>query len=85
MEYSLSTKEVSRAEPEGFPEGSAYISPYILTQVIIQTFSIFKSYTYCIVLPGRAILEELILRIALADGAIFSSTLPALLGVYWKI
>ena len=38
---------------------------------IIQTFSISKSYTSSIVLPGRAILEELILRIGLAAGAIF--------------
>ena len=37
------------------------------------------------VLPGRAILEELILRIALAAKAIFFIILPALLGVYCKI
>ena len=36
-------------------------------------------------LPGRGMLEELILHIAMAAGAIFSSILPALLGVYWKI
>ena len=72
MKYSLSTREIPRAEPEGFPEGSGYISPYIPTGVIIQTFSISKSYTSSIVLPGRAILEELILRIGLAAGAIFS-------------
>ena len=30
-------------------------------------------------------MEELILRIALAAGAIFSSIFPALLGVYWKM
>ena len=33
---------------------------------------ISKSCTSTIVLPGTAILEELILRIGLADGAIFS-------------
>ena len=43
------------------------------------------NYNFSIVLSGRAILEELILCIALAAGAIFSSILPALLGVYWKI
>ena len=42
-------------------------------------------YKSSIVLPGRAILNELILRITLAAGAIFSSKLPALLRVYWKI
>jgi hypothetical protein len=72
VKYSLSTREILRAEPEGFPEGSGYISPYIPTRVIIQTFSISKSFTSSIVLPGRAILEELILRIGLAAGAIFS-------------
>ena len=39
---------------------------------IIQTFSIPKSYTPSIVLPGMAILEELIIRIGLAAGDIFS-------------
>ena len=43
MKYSLSTREIPRAEPEGFPEESGYISPYIPTGVIIQTFSISKS------------------------------------------
>ena len=60
------------AEPKGYPEGSGYISLYIPTRVIIQTFSIAKSYTSSIVFPGRAILEEFILRIGLAAGAIFS-------------
>ena len=49
MKYSLSTREIPRAEPEG----SEYISLYI----IIQRYSFF---------PGRAILEGLILRIGLA-------------------
>ena len=70
--YSLSTREITREEPAGFPEGSGYISHYIPTWVIIQIFSISKSYTSSIVLPGKAILEELILRIGLAAGAIFS-------------
>ena len=72
MKYSLSTREIPRVEPKGFREGSGFISPYILTQVIIQTFSISTSYTSNIVLPGRAILEELNLSIGLAAGAIFS-------------
>ena len=72
VKYSLSTREIPSMEPQGFPKGSGYISPYILTQVIIQTFSISKSYASSIFLPGRAILEELILRNGLAAGAIFS-------------
>ena len=65
MKYSLSTREIPRAEPKGFPYGSGYISPYI------PTFSMSKSYTSNIVLSGGAMLEELILRIGLAAGAIF--------------
>ena len=38
------------------------------------------NYNSSIVLPGRAILEELILCIALVAGAIFSSILPVELG-----
>ena len=57
--------------------GSGCISLYIPSQVTIQTSSI--------VLPMRAILEEVSLPIALAAGDICSSTLPALLGVYRKI
>ena len=38
----------------------------------MQTFSFSKSYTSGIVLLGRVILEELILPIGLAAGAIFS-------------
>ena len=45
MKYRLSTRKILRAEPKGFPEPSGYISLYILTCVIIQTFSIYKSYT----------------------------------------
>ena len=43
------------------------------------------NYISSIVLAGRAILEELILRSALAAGDIFSSILPPPLRVYWKI
>ena len=39
MKYSLSPREIPRAEPKGFPEGSGYISQYIPTRVTIQTFS----------------------------------------------
>ena len=56
-------REIPRVEPKGFPKGSGYISPYIPTSVIIQTFSIYNSYTSSIDLPGRAILEELILLV----------------------
>ena len=63
--------EIER-EHKGFPEGSGHISLYILTWVITQTFSISKSYTFIIVLPGREVLEEFILRNGLAAGAIFS-------------
>ena len=69
VKYSLSTRENLRAELEGFPDGSGYISPYIPTWVIIQTFSITKHHTSSIILPSSAIFEELILR--LAAGAIF--------------
>ena len=41
------------------------------------------NYNSSFVLPERAILKELILRITLAAGAIFFSILPALLVVYW--
>ena len=72
MKYSLSMREILRVEPKVFPEGSGYISLHIPTSVIIQTFSISKSYIFSTVLPGRPILEELILRIGLTTGAIFS-------------
>ena len=72
MKYSLSMREIPKAELDGFPEGLGHISPCIQTLVTIQTFSISKSYTSSIVLPGRALLEVLILHIGLAAGAIFS-------------
>ena len=43
------------------------------------------NYNSSIVLPGRAIFEELILCIALAAWTIFSNILPAPLGIYCKI
>ena len=45
VKYSLSKREIQCTELEGFPKGSGYISPYIPTRVIIQTFSISESYT----------------------------------------
>ena len=59
-------------EPEEFPKGCGFMTPCIPTLVIIQTLSIYKRYTSNIVQSGRAILEELILCICLATGAIFS-------------
>ena len=56
VKYSPTTREIPKADPKGFPEGSGYISPFILTLVKIQTFSISKSYSSRIVLPGRALL-----------------------------
>ena len=58
----LSGKQCSRA-------------PYVFLSRI-QTFSISKSYTSSIVLPGRAILEELILRIGLAARGYISLYCP---------
>ena len=55
--------EIPWSPSSGFHLCSGYISPYIQTSVIIQTFSISKRYISSIVLPGRAILAELILRI----------------------
>ena len=63
-------------EPEGFSKGSGYISPYILIQDILQTFSISRNDTSSIVLPDWAILEELIFHIALAAGPIFYNIRP---------
>ena len=64
---------------------SGYTVKYSLTKVIIQTLSISKNDTSSIVLPGWAMWLELIFRIALAAGLLFSSIRPAQLGVYWKI
>ena len=46
VKYSLSMREIQRAEPEGFPEGSGYVSPYIPTWVMIKAFSISNNYTF---------------------------------------
>ena len=40
MKYSRSPREIARAKPEGFAEGSGYILSYNPTPVTIQTFSI---------------------------------------------
>ena len=40
MKYSLSPREIPRAKPGGFSEGSGYISFYFLTRVTTETFSI---------------------------------------------
>ena len=62
-----------------------YISPYILTKVIIQTLSISKNDTSSIVFPGWAIFVKLIFCIAMAAGFMFFIIHPAQLGEYWKI
>ena len=72
MKYSLSTRKIPRKEPKGFSEGLGYISLFIQTQVVIQTYSISLKLTSSVKLPGRAILEESILRINMAAGAYFS-------------
>ena len=72
MKYSLSTREIWKARPKGVPKELRLYFTVSPTLVKIQTFSISKSYTSSIVLPGRAILEGLILCIGLAAGAIFS-------------
>ena len=43
MKYSLSTKEIPRAESKGFSEGSGYISLYIPPLVIIQIQYLYGS------------------------------------------
>ena len=40
MKYSLSPREIPRANSEGFSKSSCYISPYIPNGVIMQTLSI---------------------------------------------
>ena len=40
MKYSLSPREILRAEPKGFSKGLGYMSSNIPTPVIIQTLSI---------------------------------------------
>ena len=50
MIYRLSPREIPRAEPEGFPEGSDDILSYGPTQVIIQSFAITSTSQYFFVL-----------------------------------
>ena len=50
MKYRLSPREIPRAEPEGFPEGSGDISSYTPTRVTIQSFSITSTSQYFLVL-----------------------------------
>ena len=68
VNYSLS--------PRNFPKGSCYISMHTLIGVIIQTILIFRNDTSSTALPGWAILQEMIFRIALAAGPKFSSIHP---------
>ena len=81
MKYSLILKEIPRAKPKGFLKAQA---------IFHRVSRLGSKYRYSQlnssnVLPWRAIFEQLILLFALAAGAKFSSILPALLGVYWKI
>ena len=43
MKYSLSTRQILRAKPEGYPEGSGYISHYIILNIGIlkSNYSIY--------------------------------------------
>ena len=50
MKYRLSPREILRAEPEGFPEGSGDISLYTPTRVTIQSFSITSTSQYFLAL-----------------------------------
>ena len=63
MKYSLSTREILRLGPEGFPDLSHNTDILNFKKLYLH---------YSIVLTGRAILKELIFRIGLAAGAIFS-------------
>ena len=67
-------------KPEGNLEGEAQgisrgLRLYFTAYPDLSHNTDILNYNSSIVLPGRAILEELILRIALAAGAIFSSIL----------
>ena len=42
MKFSLSSREIPRAEPEGYPEGSGYISQYIILKDGILRFNSFN-------------------------------------------
>ena len=75
---------------QGIPKGA----PKGISQGLRLYFTVYSDpsqntdllkYNSSIVIPRRAILEELILCIALAAEAISSSMLPVLLGGSWKI
>ena len=66
MKYSLSRRVILRASR------GLWLFFTVYPDLSYNTISISKSCTYSIVLPGTAILEELILCIGLAAGAIFS-------------
>ena len=71
VNYNWSQGKLLRAEAKGFSKGSSYISPYIMTQIIIQTLSISKNNTSSIILPGWAILTDLISILPLQLGLCF--------------
>ena len=54
MKYRLSPKEIPRAEPEEFLEGSGDISLYTPPQVTIQSFSITSTSQYFLVFASGA-------------------------------
>ena len=57
MKYILSSREILRAKPEGFREGSGYISLYVLTWVTMQTFSIINQIYYKSILQIKMQME----------------------------
>ena len=65
MKYSLIPREIPRAKPEGFPDGSGYI--FIVFPDSSHSTDIFN-YKSSIDLPGRSILEELIICIVPTAG-----------------
>ena len=86
-EFSLRVRitKILSAEAQGFFLGlSLYFTINLDSSHKTDVFT-FKNYNSYIVLPGRAILEVLILCIALAAGAIFSPIRSALLGAYWLV
>ena len=65
MKYSLSPREIPWGKPEEFPEGSGYI--FIIFPHFSHNTEIVN-YKSSIDFPGRSVMEELILRIALTAG-----------------
>ena len=53
MKYRLSPREMPRAEPEGFPEGSGDISLYTPPLVTMQSFSITSTKEEARIRDGR--------------------------------